>query len=279
MSAASSNPFGDLPDPPHSLPTGPWAGEIVKAEDVESGPPDPGERISILYLMIWTAGSAVILAFYRQAMSQTTGQESSPLNPSWLQTISALLMSPLQGAGVAAVGLMVWRKFSGGRSFPNQPGHWLLVISGVTSLLSWPVYIISHQLFQHSSASYLMFYRLPLMFAFYAVAAYAMAKMPGENRWRKMFLVWILANMVALLGMCCFSGSFIRTSYSSPFPMIRLVDLSIGVLVPLAFLITGILDKVSGAKRDHLHWAGVACRVAMIGQVGIEIVRMFLPVR
>ena len=276
MSSAGSNPFGDLPDPPRPLPTGPWAGEIVKAELSESGPPDPGERISILYLMVWTAGSAVILAFYRQSMSQTTGQESSPLNPPWMQTIWALQMSPLQGAGVGAVGLMVWRRFSGGRPFPRQPGHWLLVISGITSLLSWPIYIISHQLFQLGSASYLMFYRLPLMFAFYAVAAYAMAKMPGERRWRWMFLIWILANMVGLLAMCCF-GTFIRTGYSSPISVMRLADLSIGVLVPLAFLITGILDKVSGAKRDPLHWAGVACRVAMIGQVGIEVVRMFLP--
>jgi hypothetical protein len=274
MSAPSSNPFSDLPDPQRSFPPEQWPSQIVKAELAESGPPDPGERISILYLMVWTAGSAVILAFYRQSMSLTQGQPASPFNPTWLQTAYAVLMSPLQGAGVAAVGLMMWRRFRGGPPFPRQPGHWLLVISGVTALLSWPVYLITHQLFQNGRSAYLVFYLVPLMFVFYALAAYAMTKMPGEPRWRKMFLIWILANVVILLGMCCF-GNFGYVNYGNWWG--RFPDLLIGVAVPLAFLITGILDKAVSAKRDHLHWAGVACRVAMIGQVAIEIVRMCLP--
>ena len=276
MNSAGSNPFGDLPDPPRAFPTASWANEIVKVELADSGPPDPGERISILYLMIWTAGSAVILAFYRQSMSQTQGLPASALTPPWLQTAYALLMSPLQGAGVAAVGLMMWRRFRGGRQFPRQPGHWLLVISGLMALLNWPVYLITYQLFQSGRSTYLIFSRVLLMFVFYALAAYAMTRLPSERRWRKMFLIWVLANMAILLGLCCLGGAIAPATYST-YRWNQVLEMTIGVALPVAFLVTGILDIATGAKRDHLHWAGVACRVAMIGQVGISIVRMFLP--
>jgi hypothetical protein len=276
MSSAGSNPFGDLPDPPRSFPTGPWPGEIVKAELAEVGPPDPGERISILYLMIWTAGSAVILAFYRQAMSQAAAHES-PLNPPWLQTISALVMSPLQGAGVASVGLMMWRRVRGGRPFPRQPGHWLLVITGLMALLNWSVYLITNQLFQSGRSAYLIFNRVPLMFAFCALAVYAMTRMPEERHWRKMFLIWVLANTAILLGLCCLGGGISPATWST-YRWNQVLEMTLAAALPVAFLVTGILDRASGAKRDHLHWAGVACRVALIGQVGISMVRMFLPV-
>jgi len=279
MSSTGSNPFGDLPDPPRYAPppyaTGPFSAEIVKAELAEAGPPDPGERISILYLMVWTAGSAVILTFYRLSMSQREGLPASTANPDWLQAAYALLMSPLQGAGVAALGLMMWRRFRGGRPFPRQPGHWLLVITGLMALLNWPVYLVMYGLFQNGRSAYMAFYRVPLMLIFYGLIAYAMTKMPGEPRWRKMFLIWIFANVVTLLNLCCF-GSVGYSSYSG-YLWGRTPDLCIGVAVSLAFMITGILDKAAGAKRDQLHWAGVACRIAMICQVAIEIVRMCLP--
>jgi hypothetical protein len=268
MTSPGSNPFGDLPDPPRSVPTGPWLSEIVKAELVETGPPDPGERISILYLMVWTAGSAVILAFYRQSMSQTTGPESSPMNPPWLQTMYALLMSPLQGAGVASVGLMVWRKIFGGRAFPRQPGHWLLVISGLTSLINWPVYLVVHKLFEGGYSNYLLFYRIPLMIVFCLLAVYAMTRLTGEPRWRKMFLIWIIANTLPVFGHCC-----LESMLSSNWWVYTIV----GVVLPLAFLITAILDRAAGCKRDPLHWAGVACRIAMVWQVVIEVICLFLP--
>jgi len=54
-------------------------------------------------------------------------------------------------------------------------------------------------------------------------------------------------------------------------------DLALSAAISLAFLITGILDKASGARRDSLHWAGVASRVAYLAWVVLEVVRMFLP--
>lgn len=267
MPPPTSNPFGELPDSPFSP-----QGEIVKAELASSGSPDPGERISILYLMVWTAGSAVILAFYRQSFVQTLDESSSLMNPTWLQTALALLISPVQGAGVAAVALMVWRKVLGGRPFPKHPGHWILVIAGLTALFSWPLWLVTRDFIRGGNPGlYLLTYRLPLMVAFLALCCYAVAKMPTEVLWRKMFLIWMLGNLVPTLFLCSMLVEF------SSYYWARLPDLFITAALALAFLVTGILDRARGVPRDHLHWAGVACRVAYFGLVVIEVVRMCLP--
>jgi hypothetical protein len=267
MPPPSSNPFGELPESPFAP-----QGEIVKAELASPGPPDPGERISILYLMVWTAGSAVILAFYRQSIAQSQDEPSSPMNPAWLQTVSALLMSPVQGAGVAAVALMIWRKVRGGRLFPKHPGHWVLVIAGLLALFSWPLWLVTHDFMRGGQPGlYLLLYRLPLMVAFVGLCCYAVAQMPTEGLWRKMFLIWILGNIVPALFLCTMLVEI------SSYRWARLPDLFISTALALAFLVTGILDRARGTPRDHLHWAGVACRVAYLGLVVIEVVRMCLP--
>lgn len=266
MPPPSSNPFGELPDSSFSP-----QGEIVKAELASSGSPDPGERISILYLMVWTAGSAVILAFYRQSIAQSQDEPSSPMNPVWLQTVSALLMSPVQGAGVAAVGLMVWRMVGGGRPFPKHPGHWILVISGLTALISWPLWLVTRDLIKGGNPGlYLFIYRLPVMVAFLGLCCYAVAKMPTEVLWRRMFLIWMLGNVVPTLFFCMMFVDL------SGYRWARLPDLFISTALALAFLVTGLLDRTSGVPRDHLHWAGVGCRMAYLGFVVIEVVRMCL---
>src|SRR5438874_240644 len=98
------NPFGEFP----YQSVGPE--EIVRAELVPEDTTDPGERISILYLMVWTAGSAVILAFYRQAMTLTT--RSAP--PTWLQAVTGLAAAPIQGACIGSLMLVTACSHVGG---------------------------------------------------------------------------------------------------------------------------------------------------------------------
>jgi len=268
MIPTGPNPFGDRPELPPAFRGGYYtepAGEIIKAELVDAVPPQP-ERLSILYLMIWTAGSAVILAFYRQ----TFVQSSSPSNPFWLQTLYALLMSPLQGAGVGAVALMAWRRFCGGRPFPAQPGHWLLVITGVMALLTWPAYLLNRA-FSTSFGTYVLLYRLPLAILFFILAGYVMTRLRGEPRWRRMVLFWAVANALPLALLCVAFNGYPSYRWAT-YP-----ELLIGVIVPAGFLVTAWIDRASGVQRDALHWAGVFCRVAFGGQVILALVRMFLP--
>ncbi len=94
--------------------------------------------------------------------------------------------------------------------------------------------------------------------------------MPREVLWRKMFLIWMLGNIVPTLFLCTLLVD------SSSYRWALLPDLFIIAALTVAFLVTGILDRASGVPRDHLHWAGVGSRVAYIGLVVIEVVRMYL---
>jgi hypothetical protein len=267
MPPAHTNPFGDLPEQRIAP-----KDEIVQAELAAPEPADSGERLSILYLMVWTAGSAVILAFYRQSITQSLNEPNRAMDPTWLQTAAALLMSPLQGAGVAAVALMVWRKLRGGRPFPKHPGHWLLVIAGLLALVTWPAWLITREFIRGGPPGlYLITYRLPIMVVFIALCCFAVAKMPSEVLWRKMFLIWIFGNSVPIFFLCVMYVDF------SSYRWARLPDMFIGAALPIAFLVTGVLDRASGVPRDHLHWAGIGCRVAYVGLVVLEIVRFCLP--
>ena len=153
---------------------------------------------------------------------------------------------------------------------PRQPGHWLLVIAGFHALVSWPLYLLTRKMFDMSLIIFIISYRLPLTVLFFVLAGYAMTRMPAERMWRKMFLFWILANAIPLLGFCCFETFALRSYFSIP-------DLLVGIALSMAFLLTGFLDFARGARRDHLHWVGVACRVAYVGWVVLEIVRIYLP--
>jgi len=269
MIPAGPNPFGDRPDLPLAVRVDLYpdhGGEIFKAELVNTVPLHP-ERLSILYLMIWTAGSAVILAFYRQALVQS----SSPSNPLWLQTLYALLMSPLQGAGVGAVALMAWRRFRGGRPFPTQPGHWLLVITGVMALLTWPAYLLNRAFAPSSFGAYVLIYRVPLAILFFILAGYVMTRLRAEPRWRKMILFWAGANALSLALLCVTYFGYPSYHWAT-YP-----ELLFGAIVPAGFLVTAWIDRAHGVQRDALHWAGVLCRIAFGGQVMLSLVRMFLP--
>ncbi|MFN0018046.1 MAG: hypothetical protein ACKVP0_07295 [Pirellulaceae bacterium] len=265
MSLSPSNPFGELPDSPISP-----QGEFVRAELASPGAPDPGERLTILHLMVWTAGSAVMLAFYRQSISQAQSGPADAMNPPWLQAVLGLLTCPLQGAGVAAVMLMLWRKFKGGRSFPAQPGHWLLVIAGVIALASWPLYLATHMVPHHGMGLYLAFYRLPLLVLFCILASYAVSTMYVETRWRGMFLIWIMSTIAAFLSVCAMYFGLFGYRWGG------LVEVFLIGGANFAFLVPALLDINRGAKRDNLHWAGVVCRIAYIGLPVLSIVRMFL---
>jgi hypothetical protein len=257
MHPSPPNPFGDLPYRPAGQE------ELVKAELVPEETAGPGERLSILHLMVWTACTALILAFYRQSMSLP----ESSINPAWLRVVTALVGAPIQGACVASLLLVLWRKAKGGRPFPRQPGHWLLVIPGVVTLLSWPWWMLILLVMNSNMSVYVFFYRIPLLVLFCGLAVFAIGRLRSEPRWRAMFTVWLLANLVAPMLGCIGPGMMGGRGTLEPL---------LGTVVGLGFLVPAIQDHSQGIRRDHFHYAGVACRVANVGMGIIQLVRVFL---
>src|SRR5437762_4596 len=102
-----------------------------------SGPfaePPPRRRLSIAHLMLWTLGCALALGFYRSIeLEQQRPDDRFSLI---LQYFGLPYCIPA-GARVGAVFLFGWMTWRGDKSFPTQPGHWLLLIEGTSILLTW----------------------------------------------------------------------------------------------------------------------------------------------
>jgi|GEM_PF-5741046 len=257
MPQPATNPFGD----PSYQPGRP--DEVVKAELVPANPNDQGERISILYLMVWTACTAVILSLYRQSMTLVNDTEDT----TWLQAMTGLVGAPIQGACVASLLLVLWRRFKGGRPFPKQPGHWLLVIPGITSLVGWSLWLVVQQFIEEDYYTYILFQRLPLLVLFSVLAVYAITKLRAEPRWRVMFIVWLAVNFVVMFFSCCLGGLENGTG---------IIESIVNMAIMLGFLIPTLLDVRDRTPRDHLHYAGIAARIGNAGMMVIQLLTMLM---
>jgi len=93
----------------------------------------PRRRITIAHLMLWTLGCAIALGLYRA--NYLADQSDTRL--SGILQYYFLLNSIPAGARIGAVLLFGWMIYRGDKSFPTQPGHWLLLNEGVYVLLVW----------------------------------------------------------------------------------------------------------------------------------------------
>jgi hypothetical protein len=113
---------------------------------------------------------------------------------------------------------------------------------------------------------YFLFYRIPLLVLFSFLALVAIRSMSAEPRWRAMFIVWLVANLISpLLG--CLGGFGLLPSA---------VESIVGVVVGLGFLVPAMQDRRLGVKRDQLHFAGVAGRIANVGMAVVQLLMVSL---
>lgn len=118
-----TSPFGDQ--------TAATGEARLPQEDLPEGTWPRQPRLQIIHLLLWTAGTAVVLGAWRGPANEL---------PAELDLIRVLSMiqfftvAPLLGAGVASLGVWAYRA-SRGIPFPFHPGHWVLVTLGLETLL------------------------------------------------------------------------------------------------------------------------------------------------
>jgi hypothetical protein len=108
---------------------------------------------------------------------------------------------------------------------------------------------------------------MPLLVLFFLLVVSAINSMESEPRWRAMFVVWLVANLVGPVTTCIGGYGFGTIA----------VEPIVGVVVGLGFLVPTIQDRRLGIKRDQLHYAGVVARIAQVGMTVIQLMRMFMP--
>jgi hypothetical protein len=88
-------------------------------------------RLQIVHLLLWTAGTAVVLGAWRGQLNEV------PADFVLIRVLSMIqffAVAPLLGAGVASLGVWAYRALRG-IPFPIHPGHWVLVTLGLETLL------------------------------------------------------------------------------------------------------------------------------------------------
>lgn len=89
-----------------------------------------GLRLSIAHLLCWIAASALGFAAY-QRISPTPLR----LGPALVVGVYNLVMGMALGTILTGVGIMAYRRWRDGMSYPSSPGHWLLML-GLAAALS-----------------------------------------------------------------------------------------------------------------------------------------------
>lgn len=159
----------------------------------------------------------------------------------------------------------LWGNFRG--DVVSDVAKRLLIIPGVVALFSWPWWMLILLVMNSNMSVYVFFYRIPLLVLFCGLALFSIGRLRSEPRWRAMFTVWLLANLVAPLLGCIGPGMMVGRGIVEPL---------LGMVVGLGFLVPVMQDRSQGIRRDHFHYAGVACRVANVGTGIVQLLRMFL---
>jgi hypothetical protein len=237
MLSEPGNPFA--PTPPPTAPTASYV-----------HPPQP--PLSIAHLLVWTAGTAVILAVGRVYFTFTELPESFRT----YFNVQQLVYSPLAGAAVSSLILLVYRRLTSGPPFPAQPGHWLLLVHGLQTAVGW----IAHLVLVTLRRSYLDMPGVLVLVAVCGVGAVASGvacwRLRDRGAWRLYLLVSALLDLLVAGGwLFAFYAPYIGTGYMPFAPALQILG---GLLLGLALLGLVVVELVRGVRRDWLHWVGVA---------------------
>jgi hypothetical protein len=213
--------------------------------------PEP-ERLSIAHLLVWTALSAVLLGVDR-ATSQLPHVE-----PSSFGRLISFIYAPLFGAGVSALLLTAWRLATDGPRFPAQPGHWLLVISGVQSLLHLGTFLI--QAVVQAGFGWELLLAGRFVEELTCGTLFVLAIRESHRLWRITFVAGLIGYCLGLLltvGACfkLFHPENLHVEF-----VIHWI-----VLTVCAFAVAD--DWATHNSRDYLHWTGLVVRFTYLSLV------------
>lgn len=241
--------------------------------------PGGGLRVSLRDLMVWTVGCALGFAAYRWIMPPW------PMPPrtrglSWAYN---LLMGGALGTLVAGATTLAYRRSRGDRSYPSQPGHWLLLFGIAAALADGVAIVVDRGLVAawYSSdtyrASYWLLYRLALngpdlpgmihqCVGWGLGTVIALAFLWGLRR--RLNWAWLAVFLAFFLSAGVLSAGAIETTFSAygtaawfgPHAWYRqAIHLYAGfLLLGAASIVLAIVrDRLAGTPADGLHWAGV----------------------
>jgi hypothetical protein len=215
-------------------------------------------RLSIMHLMIWTATSAAMMAFF----NLWTSLQSSSARASVAESLKSPVMMTMQtlwamgtGAYLGGVLMFISRRLRGMR-FPVQPGEWLMVTFGIGNLVNLTVYLALMAMDNRDQSTFGGFIIFHSVRQLVHTAEFLMPAVMCKDSvaWRAFFWVATAVSLLALglvLVGIVDEMSFFRFFQPGIF---RGVTLGICALI---FALAVIGDLLRRTNRAWVHWVGV----------------------
>jgi len=167
--------------------------------------------------------------------------------------VATALTGPVLGAGLAALAIATWRLLRYEPDFPTQPGHWILMIVGMCTVVAMELHLIYRVRLDGFGSNFI---RTPL-FVFFCVTfllpvitlAVAYYRVAEPLRWKRVFAI-AGGSLGLFFGGCC---AFPLEAPSAA----ELIMLAIIYATPISMVVAAVLDIRSGRTYDVFHWVGV----------------------
>jgi hypothetical protein len=253
----------------------------VSADVTQPTLPKRPQKLAIVHFLGWTLGVAVVLGIYRAINVWTAwlnNEANEPVEMSWRELGYGLAY----GTAVSGLGLYVWRWWRGSSAGPSQPGHWLLVIGGITLVIdlgvATSVFLAASLRADPNSFSWTSYGHQAIGYGLAAgVSLVIFLNLRDAGR------LWIAATMIVMVMLttnAIASGVSLVVATRGVFPGTWIW------WIPLFFRVAGaacfvaaisaaeINDRLRGRPRDWLHLGGI---VAVLG-LGLVDVANYGPV-
>jgi hypothetical protein len=210
-------------------------------------------RLGIIHLLALMTVTAVLLSFNKSVMLPQ--KQQIPMI-AWSASILIMILSAADIVGASILLNVRYHRIPG----HFQPGHWILIYSGIAILgvIAWQsivVLCVTH--FGLSVMNYTAFKLLYIASVVVQVILFFWfaSRIPEPGRWKLFFKfrAWLVIYLLIVYLLIIGNVLFIRGSYySSMWPRLFFEELPTVILAWVA-----ILDLIRGARRDWLHWLGV----------------------
>ncbi len=208
--------------------------------------------LGILHLMVLTACVAVVSGINTSGVVPNR-REKLDADTGRLGVAVGAVYSI--GGGAALAGLLLLTRRRRGLAFPEHPGEYLLVFTGVGSVLDMVVRAVFLQFFEPSMSGVYSLLSLAALGIIGVVFFWALACVDNP-RWR-----FLLLAIPAAKGVTAFPVAFLLARWYRPGTMWRVTGVLPHLLVAAALMVVVLLDHFQGKRYPWTHWFGVATRL------------------
>lgn len=225
--------------------------------------------LCIAHLLAWMVTTGLFLGLGRVLLSSWATIDFEI--PAWYRLLfqaEQVLSAPLYGAALLGVLFVAWRWVRNGPQFPSQPGHWLMLIYGVTTVYTWcfcigKVVLIPEIWNEPAAADFASGMHSVLGYLVGAiVCSVAGWRLRDQWYWKLDFKVCALLqfSLAAILFLLLAGGEML---WWQGRVWVERWSLYQTVCFATVLLVIAIFEVRQRYARDWLHWVGVALGLLM----------------